>query len=73
MSNISISSATPIEAEQEPLINHLFEEMQHLNEQMRSNQDDIERLKLETRMISKHSDQLLLQIEAQLDALRKGS
>jgi hypothetical protein len=72
MNNI-VTPSSLSEAEQDIILNQLFGEMQQLNAQMRDDQADIERLKVETRLISAHSDQLLLQIEAQLDALRKAS
>ena len=62
-----------IDTDSETLIDQLLAEMQRLNEQMRNDQAEIERLKMETRAISAHTDQLLLQIEAQLNALSKAA
>ena len=55
----------------EALLNELFAEMQRLNEKMRQDQADIDRLKAETRAIAAHSDQILRQVEAQLDILER--
>ena len=67
-----ILTQSPVaEADQETLVNQMFGEIQRLNALMQEDQSAIERLKAETRMISAHSDQLLLQIEAQLNTLRK--
>ncbi|HLV79585.1 MAG TPA: hypothetical protein VKT32_04860 [Chthonomonadaceae bacterium] len=62
-----------MDADSKPFINQLLAEIRRLNEQMRNDQAEIERLKLETPAISAHTDQLLLQIEAQLDALSKAA
>ena len=69
----TVTQSSSSESEEETILNQLFQDMQRMNARMRDDQADIERLKLETRMISLHSDQLLLQIEAQLDALRKAA
>lgn len=73
MSNILTDSSSPSDSEQDTLLDQLFEEMQRLNEEMRDDQDQIDRLKMETRVLSEHSDRLLEQIEAQLASLRKAS
>ena len=73
MSNITTPFPSPSDTEQETILSQLFEEIQRLNERMQSDQADIERLKLETRVLSRHSDQILLQIEAQVAALRKAA
>lgn len=64
---------SPLDAEQETLLNLFFEEVNALHEQMQRDQSDIDRLKAETRLIAAHTDQLLLEIEAQLDALQKAA
>ena len=51
MSDISTQSDLMTEAEQETILNQLFGEMQLLNEKISSDQADIERLKVETRII----------------------
>lgn len=72
MSDI-ITQSPVAETEQETLVNQMFGEIQRLNGLMQNDQAIIERLKVETRVISAHSDQLLLQIEAQLNTLRKAA
>ena len=61
------------DAVEEALLNELFSEMQQLNEQMKKDQVEIDRLTAETRAISAHTDALILKIEAQLDSLRKAA
>ena len=61
------------DADSETLFSTLLTEIRHLNAQMRNDQADIDRLKSETRTIAEHSDILLLQIEGQLDALRRAA
>lgn len=73
MSDAVTQSSSPIDIDQEATLSQLLTEMQQLNEQMQGDQVEIERLKAETRLVAMHSDQLLLQIEAQLDALRKAA
>lgn len=46
--------------------------MERLNEQMRQDQVEIDRLKAETRVIADHSSATLRNLLAQLDALQKG-
>jgi len=71
MTDIAIHSTSQTDIDQDAVISQLFTEIQHLNEQMQQDQTDIDRLKAETRVISAHSERLLLQIEAQLDLLGK--
>ena len=69
----SSQGSLQIDSDSETLISQLLAEMQRLNEQMRNDQAEIERLKMETRAISAHTDQLLLQIKVQLDELSKAA
>jgi hypothetical protein len=71
MTDIVIQAASQTEMDQEVTLSQLFAEIQHANDQIQNDQAAIDRLKAETRAISAHSDRLLLQIEAQLDLLRK--
>ncbi len=71
MSDILDPSFLPVDAEQETTLNQLFAEIQRLNALMGSDQADINRLKIETRILSAHSDHLLMQIESQLNALQR--
>ena len=73
MSNIWTKSPELSEAEQDTLLDQLFEELEQLNAHMRDDQADIDRLKMETRVLSEHSDLLLFQIEAKLGSFRKAS
>ncbi len=73
MSDMMTQPLSPAETEQETVLNLFFQEFDSLQERMRNDQADIDRLKAETRIISAHTDQLLLQIEAQLDALQRAS
>jgi len=50
--------AFKIDADSDTLMEPLIAEMQSLNARMRNDQAKIERLKLETRVISAHTDQL---------------
>lgn len=73
MSNIWTKSPELSEAEQDTLFDRLFEELEQLNAHMHDDQADIDRLKMETRVLSEHSDLLLFQIEAKLGSFRKAS
>ena len=73
MSNIWTKSPELSEAEQDTLLDRLFEELEQLNAHMHDDQADIDRLKMETRVLSEHSDLLLFQIEAKLGSFRKAS
>lgn len=63
----------PTSPSENVLLEELFAEMQQLNEQMKIDQADIDRLTAETRAISARTDERLLQIEALLDSLRKAN
>lgn len=74
MADLASTQWTPqMDADSEKLINALLAEMQQLNAQMRQDQAEIDRLKMETRALSERTDTLLRQIEAQLDALQKAA
>ncbi|HZO88649.1 MAG TPA: hypothetical protein VFB38_09955 [Chthonomonadaceae bacterium] len=59
-----------IAADYKAAIEECLVEMRRLHEQMDKDQAEIERLKVEARMITAHTDTVLDKIEAQLDALR---
>ena len=53
------------------LLAQMLAEISRLEEQMDKDDADIERIKAETRLISAHSDQILSELKAQMDALHR--
>lgn len=74
MSDLTTPAATTQNpAEPKVVIARLFAGMNKYNEQMHQDQIEIDRLKVESRIISAHTDTKLARIEAQVLGLQKGT
>ncbi len=74
MSDLTTPAATAQNpAEPKVVIARLFAGMYKFNEQMHQDQIEIDRLKVESRIISAHTDTKLAAIEAQMLWLQKGT
>lgn len=71
MSEILAQNIGQMEVNQESELNEMLLDIQLLNARIQRDQEEIDRLTRETRIIANHSDRVLLQIEAQLDILQK--
>lgn len=58
-------------AEIETMLDEMLQEMYVLNEKMRLDQIEIDRLKAESRVITDHTDAVLAQINTLMDELRR--
>jgi hypothetical protein len=71
MSDSVLSFPEPrTEDEYRAAIEWLLAEMQRINQQMKDDQDDIERLQAETRKIKAETDMIKARTQARLDALQ---
>jgi hypothetical protein len=58
-------------AEVETILTQMLDEIRVLNEKMRIDQIEIDRLKAESKIITEHTDAVLAQIRVQMDALQR--